>query len=192
VRRSFFLALAAGIALAAAPGAIRAAEQTMPAVGQTAPTFTLPSQSGQSISLKNYRGHWVVLYFYPRDMTSGCTIEAHNFQNSLDDFTKKNAVILGVSVDSTSSHRQFCAKDSLTFHLLSDTSHNVVGAYGSLGDFKGVPIAYRNTFLIDPHGKIAKVWTKVDPRESASEVLDAIPAPKGHFKPPVQDSGYKP
>jgi thioredoxin-dependent peroxiredoxin len=192
VRSFTFLALAAGIVLAVAPGASRAADQTMPSVGQKAPAFTLPSQSGQNISLGSYRGHWVVLYFYPRDMTSGCTIEAHNFQNSLDQFTAKNAVILGVSVDSTTSHQQFCAKDSLTFHLLSDTGHNVVGEYGSLGDFKGVPIAYRNTFLIDPHGKIAKVWTKVDPRESASEVLDAIPAPKGHFKPFVQDSGYKP
>lgn len=192
MKRSVFLALAAGIALAAAPALSRSAEQAVPSVGQKAPTFTLPSQSGQNISLKSYRGHWVVLYFYPRDMTSGCTIEAHNFQNSLDQFTAKNAVILGVSVDSTSSHQQFCAKDSLTFHLLSDTGHNVVSKYGSLGDFKGVPIAYRNTFLIDPHGNIAKVWTKVDPRESASEVLQAIPAPPSHFKPPVQDSGYKP
>lgn len=192
MRRSLSLALAAGLAMAAAPGAIRAAEQTMPTVGQAAPTFTLPSQSGQNISLRSYRGHWVVLYFYPRDMTSGCTIEAHNFQNSLDQFTAKNAVILGVSVDSTSSHQQFCAKDSLTFHLLSDTGHQVVNSYGSLGSFGNVVIANRNTFLIDPHGKIAKVWTKVDPRESASEALDAIPAPKGHFKAPVQDSGYKP
>lgn len=192
MRRSLILALAAGIALAIAPGAACASEQTMPAVGQTAPTFTLPSQSGKKISLKGYRGHWVVLYFYPKDMTSGCTIEAHNFQNSLNDFTAKNAVILGVSVDSKESHQQFCAKDSLTFHLLSDTGHDVVSKYGSLGDFRGVAIANRNTFLIDPQGKIAKVWTKVNPREAASEVLTAIPAPSGHFKPPVQNSTYKP
>lgn len=192
MRRFLSLALAAGIALAAAPGASRAAGQSMPSVGQTAPTFTLPSQSGKKISLKGYRGHWVVLYFYPRDQTPGCTIEAHNFQNSMDQFTAKNAVILGVSVDSTASHQQFCAKDSLTFHLLSDTGHNVVGAYGSLGSFGGVPIANRNTFLISPQGKIAKVWTKVNPRNAASEVLAAIPAPTGHFKPPVQESSYKP
>ena len=80
----------------------------------------------------------MVLYFYPRDMTTGCTIEAHNFQNALSQFDAKNAVILGVSVDSTDSHQQFCAKDGLTFHLLSDTEHKVVGAYGSLADYNGV------------------------------------------------------
>jgi thioredoxin-dependent peroxiredoxin len=147
----------------------------MPAVGQTAPSFTLPSQDGTPISLDQYRGKWVVLYFYPRDMTPGCTIEAHNFQGAQSQFDAKNAVILGVSVDSTDSHKQFCAKDGLTFHLLSDTSHTVVSQYGSLGDFNGVTIAMRNTFLIDPTGKIAQVWTKVNPATAASSVLDAIP-----------------
>lgn len=174
MRKAFFAFVAA--ALIAVPAiSARADNDAMPAVGQKAPTFTLPSQNRTPISLKQYRGKWVVLYFYPRDMTSGCTIEAHNFQNAQSDFDAKNAVILGVSVDSTSSHQQFCAKDGLTFHLLSDTDHKVVSEYGSLGGYNGVAIANRNTFLIDPKGRIAKVWTKVDPHVAASEVLEAIP-----------------
>ncbi len=117
----------------------------------------------------------MVLYFYPKDMTTGCTIEAHNFQDALQQFEAKNAVILGVSVDSADSHKQFCTKDGLTFHLLSDTDHKVVSAYGSLGGFAGMVMANRNTFLIDPKGKIAKVWVKVNPATAASDVLAAIP-----------------
>ncbi|HVN94722.1 MAG TPA: peroxiredoxin [Terracidiphilus sp.] len=150
-------------------------DQTMPAVGQTAPTFTLPSQTGESISLDSFRGKWVVLYFYPKDMTTGCTIEAHKFQDALPQFDAKNAVILGVSVDSVDSHKQFCTKDSLTFHLLADPDHKVVSAYGSLGGFAGITIANRNTFLIDPEGKIKQVWVKVNPNTAASDVLAAIP-----------------
>jgi len=156
--------------------AARAVDDTpMPSAGQKAPEFTLPSQDGTPISLKQYRGKWVVLYFYPKDMTSGCTIEAHKFQDALPQFDAKNAVILGVSVDSTDSHKQFCAKDGLTFHLLADTDHKVVSAYGSLGGFNGIVIANRNTFLIDPHGNVAKVWVKVNPANAASDVLAAIP-----------------
>jgi peroxiredoxin Q/BCP len=150
-------------------------DQTMPAVGQAAPTFTLPSQTGDPISLDSYRGKWVVLYFYPKDMTTGCTIEAHKFQDALPQFDAKNAVILGVSVDTVDSHKQFCTKDSLTFHLLADPDHKVVSAYGSLGGFAGITIANRNTFLIDPHGKIAQVWLKVNPNTAASDVLAALP-----------------
>ncbi len=165
-----------GAALAALPLlTARAADDAMPTVGQAAPTFTLPSQDGSPISLDSYRGKWVVLYFYPRDMTTGCTIEAHKFQDALSQFQAKNAVILGVSVDSTDSHQQFCTKDGLTFHLLSDTDHKVVSAYGSLGGWNGVAMANRNTFLIDPQGKIAKVWVKVNPTTAASDVLAALP-----------------
>ncbi len=153
----------------------RADDATMPAVGQAAPTFTLPSQDGSPISLDSYRGKWVVLYFYPKDMTTGCTIEAHKFQDALPQFEAKNAVILGVSVDSADSHKQFCTKDGLTFHLLADTDHKVVSAYGSLGGFAGMVMANRNTFLIDPQGKIAKVWVKVNPQTAASDVLAALP-----------------
>ena len=153
----------------------RADNETMPAAGQTAPAFTLPSQDGTPISLESYRGKWVVLYFYPKDMTPGCTIEAHKFQDALPQFEAKNAVILGVSVDTPDSHKQFCTKDGLTFHLLADPEHKVVSAYGSLGCFAGLTIANRNTFLIDPQGKIAKVWVKVNPSTAASDVLAAIP-----------------
>ncbi len=174
MKKVFLYAMTAVLA-AALSIAAKAADDTMPAVGQTAPEFTLPSQTGAPISLSSYRGKWVVLYFYPKDMTTGCTIEAHKFQDAQSQFDARNAVILGVSVDSTESHQQFCAKDGLTFHLLSDTSHSVVSAYGSLGNFNGVTIAMRNTFLIGPDGKIAHVWTKVNPSMAASDVLAAIP-----------------
>ncbi len=151
-------------------------DQTLPAVGQAAPTFTLPSQDGTPISLDSYRGKWVVLYFYPKDMTPGCTIEAHNFQRDLAKFDAANAVILGVSVDTPDSHKQFCTKEGLTFHLLADPEHKVVDAYGSLGHFGPMTIANRNTFLIDPTGKIAKVWTKVNPSVHSTEVLAALSA----------------
>ena len=106
----------------------------------------------------------MVLYFYPKDMTSGCTIEAHNFQNDLAQFEATNAVILGVSVDTVDSHKQFCTKDGLTFHLLADPEHKVVERLRLAGRILAtLTIANRNTFLIDPEGKIAKVWTKVDP-----------------------------
>ena len=95
-------------------------DPAMPQAGQMAPTFTLPSQDGTQISLDSFKGKWVVLYFYPKDMTTGCTIEAHNFQRDQEQYTKENAVILGVSVDSTDSHKQFCTKENLTFRLLSD------------------------------------------------------------------------
>ncbi|AXC13104.1 Alkyl hydroperoxide reductase subunit C-like protein [Acidisarcina polymorpha] len=146
-------------------------DSSMPQVGQSAPTFTLPSQDGTQISLDSFKGKWVVLYFYPKDMTTGCTIEAHNFQRDQDKFTKENAVILGVSVDSTDSHKQFCTKENLTFRLLADPDKKVVKAYGSLGSFGPMVIAKRNTFLIDPSGKIVKVWTGVDPSKHSEEVL---------------------
>jgi peroxiredoxin Q/BCP len=181
------LALVAALSLHSAKAQDSTAPAAMPAVGQTAPTFSLPSQDGTPISLDQYHGKWVVLYFYPKDMTTGCTIEAHNFQNAQDQFAAKNAVILGVSVDSTDSHKQFCAKDGLTFHLLSDTGHTVVSSYGSLGNYNGISIANRNTFLIDPTGKIAQVWTKVNPATAASSVLDAIPGPGS--TPPAPPTG---
>jgi thioredoxin-dependent peroxiredoxin len=176
MKKPLLMSLAAAVLAVCTLLPARAADNaTMPAVGQTAPAFTLPSQDGTPISLSQYKGKWVVLYFYPRDMTTGCTIEAHKFQDALSQFDAKNAVILGVSVDSSDSHKQFCAKDGLTFHLLSDTSHSVVTAYGSLGSFNNIVIANRNTFLIDPQGNIKQVWVKVNPADAASEVLAAIP-----------------
>ena len=167
-------AVAAALAVALTFGVARAANEVVPSVGQSAPTFTLPSQTGEPISLTSFHGKWVVLYFYPKDMTTGCTIEAHNFQRDLAKFEAEHAVILGVSVDTVDSHKQFCTKDGLTFHLLADPEHKVVGEYGSLGSYMGLQIANRNTFLINPQGKIVKVWTKVDPTHHSEEVLTAI------------------
>jgi thioredoxin-dependent peroxiredoxin len=174
VKKIALSTLAAVFALVVALGTARAADDALPNVGQSAPTFTLPSQDGTPVSLDSYHGKWVVLYFYPKDMTTGCTIEAHNFQRDLSKFEADNAVILGVSVDTVDSHKQFCTKDGLTFHLLADPDHKVVDQYGSLGHFGTFTIANRNTFLIDPHGKIVKVWTKVDPSHHSEEVLAAI------------------
>lgn len=165
-------ALAALMATAILP--CRAADEPMPAVGQKAPTFTLPSQTGKQISLKSFHGKWVVLYFYPKDMTQGCTIEAHNFQRDLKQYEAANAVILGVSVDTTESHKQFCTKDGLTFHLLADPDHKVVDEYGSLGHYGSMTLANRNTFLINPKGEIVKVWTHVNPNVHSQEVLAAL------------------
>ena len=166
--------LAVAVVAATTMATVRAADQTMPAVGQVAPTFTLPSQDGSQISLDSFHGKWVVLYFYPKDMTPGCTIEAHNFQRDQAKFDAANAVILGVSLDTPDSHKNFCTKEGLTFRLLADPEHKVVDAYGSLGSFATFKIANRNTFLIDPQGKIVKEWIKVDPSHHSEEVLAAI------------------
>ena len=145
----------------------------VPQAGQQASEFTLPSQDGTQLSLKDFRGKWVVLYFYPKDNTPGCTIEAHNFQRDLPKYEQGNTVIVGVSVDSTDSHKDFCAKQGLTFKLLADTNKKVVEQYGSL---RPNGVAARNTFLIDPEGKITKVWTGVDPSHHSEEVLTALAA----------------
>lgn len=158
---------AAGLTLAACVA--YAAE--MPKVGAYAPDFSLPSQEGSQVSLKQHFGKWVVLYFYPKDMTQGCTIEAHNFQRDLAKYQAFNAVILGASVDSVDSHKEFCTKESLTFKLLADPEKKMVDSYGSLNQ-RGM--ASRNTFLIDPQGKIAKVWTNVSPQAHSEEVLAAL------------------
>jgi len=174
LRRTILFSLAAVLVLAVAFVTVHADDQPMPSVGQVAPGFTLPSQDGTQISLNSFRGKWVVLYFYPKDMTKGCTIEAHNFQRDQAKFDADNAVILGVSVDTPDSHKEFCTKEGLTFRLLADPEHKVVDAYGSLGHFGPMTIANRNTFLIDPQGKIAKVWTKVEVQHHSEDVLAAI------------------
>jgi len=142
--------------------------------GKSAPNFTLKSQEGTPVSLSEYRGKWVVLYFYPKDFTSGCTIEAHNFQRDLDQYEKKNAVILGVSLDSIDSHKSFCAKEGLNFKLLSDSSQEVAAKYDSIMDHNGQKYAARNTFVIDPTGQIAKVFKSVNPNKHSEEVLAAL------------------
>lgn len=146
----------------------------VPSQGSVAPDFTLPSQEGSSVTLKDYRGKWVVLYFYPKDQTPGCTREAHNFQRDQDHYAQKGAVVLGVSVDSVDSHRKFCAKEGLNFKLLADTDGKVSEVYGSLKNMGVVKFAARHTFIVDPNGKIAKVYTDVDPARHSDEVLAAL------------------
>ena len=174
MRKPILFVLAAALVAAVAIVTAHAADQPMPSVGEVAPGFTLPSQDGSQISLDSFRGKWVVLYFYPKDMTKGCTIEAHNFQRDQAKFDALDAVILGVSVDTPDSHKEFCTKEGLTFRLLADPEHKVVDAYGSLGSFGPMTIANRNTFLIDPQGKIVKVWTGVKVDHHSEEVLAAI------------------
>jgi len=154
-----------------------------PAEGTAAPEFTLPSQEGSLVSLKDYRGKWLVLYFYPKDQTPGCSREAHNFQVDQPKYAERNAVVLGVSVDSVDSHKKFCAKEGLNFKLLADTDHTVSRVYGSLTNLGVVKFAARNTFLIDPDGKIAKAYTSVDPSKHSQEVLvelDVLEKPAAH------------
>ena len=145
-----------------------------PAVGSVAPEFSLTTNEGNQAALKDFRGKWVVLYFYPKDFTSGCTLEAHNFQTDLDKYKAANSVILGVSVDTAESHKSFCAKEGLAFKLLSDVDTKVSDAYGSLMEYNGMKLSARNTFIIDPQGKVAKVFLKVKPGGHSAEVLAAL------------------
>ncbi len=145
-----------------------------PQVGQLAPDFTLPSQDASPVALHDFRGKWVVLYFYPKDGTHGCNIEAHNFERDIAKYQAANAVIVGVSVDNADSHKDFCAKQGLTFKLLADTDKKVSVEYGSLMNLVALKVSKRNTFLIDPQGKIAKVWTGVDPQPHSQQVLEAL------------------
>ena len=116
----------------------------------------------------------MVLYFYPKDFTSGCTLEARNFQQDLAKYEKLNAVVLGVSVDSAESHKDFCAKEELSFKLLADTDVAVSTKYGSVMEYNGAKLSARNTFVIDPEGKIAKVFTSVKPAGHSEEVLSFL------------------
>ena len=177
VRKALRIATVAFAAAAMAGTSALAADMLQP--GAKAPEFSLPSQEDTNVSLSQYKGKWVVLYFYPKDMTTGCTIEAHNFQRDLPKYEALNAVVLGVSLDTVESHKTFCTKDSLTFKLLADPDHKVIDAYGvplmTHGDMK---FASRDTYLISPDGKIAKVWTGVNPNTHSEDVLAEIQAQK--------------
>jgi len=142
-----------------------------PQAGVAAPSFTLPSQDGKSVSLSGYRGKWVVLYFYPKDFTKGCSLEAHNFQEDIAKYRARDAVVIGVSVDSVDSHKRFCTKQGLDFKLLSDTKHVVSETYGSIMKHGDETLSARNTFLIDPKGVIRKTYAGVSPAGHSSEVL---------------------
>jgi peroxiredoxin Q/BCP len=162
------------VAAVGALGVPSAKAADAPAVGAAAPEVSLVSGEGQTVNLKDFRGKWVVLYFYPKDFTSGCTVEAHNFQEDLAKYEKAGAVILGVSVDTAASHKDFCAKEGLHFKLLSDTDARVSAEYGSVMEYQGAKLSARNTFLIDPQGKVARVFLKVKPAGHSEEVLAAL------------------
>jgi peroxiredoxin Q/BCP len=163
--------LSAIVGLATFTGMAATEPQTQPEVGKPAPDFSLTTGDGSQVSLKDYHGKWVVLYFYPKDFTSGCTLEARNFQRDLSKYSDAGVTILGVSVDTAQSHKDFCAKEGLNFKLLADPDGKVSTEYGSVMDYKGQKLAARNTFIINPDGEIAKVYTGVKPAEHSEQVL---------------------
>jgi len=165
----FAIALSLALGL---PVVARAAE--LPKVGEIAPDFTLLSQDGAPVQLSKLRGQWIVLYFYPKDMTSGCSLEARNFQRDQAAYAARNAMVLGVSTDSVESHKKFCTKEGLNFKLLADTQKKVADAYGSLSNYLIFKIASRHTFIVDPSGRIARVFTDVKPATHSREVLGAL------------------
>jgi peroxiredoxin Q/BCP len=171
-----WIAVVAVAVLGAALGvnSLRAAGDKAPVVGTPAPDFTLNSQDGKPVSLHDFKGKWVVLYFYPKDFTPGCTIEAHNFQRDLAQYEQKNAVIVGVSVQDEDSHQKFCTKEGLSFKLLADTKQEVSTQYDSVMNIGVAKISARHTFLIDPQGKVEKVWLEVKPDKHSAEVLEAL------------------
>ncbi len=160
--------------------ALAAFAAEFPPVGNAAPDFSLKNDEGKETALKDLRGKWVVLYFYPKDFTSGCTLEAQNFQRDLASYEKANAAIVGVSVDSAESHKDFCTKEGLSFKLLSDPDAKVSTQYGSLMEYNGAKLSARNTFLIDPAGKIAKVFLGVKPAGHSEEVLGSLAQLQAH------------
>src|SRR5437879_13063427 len=168
MNKIFLSAIFSFVTLAIMPAA---ETQKQPAAGTSAPDFKLTTGDGNQVSLKDYRGKWVVLYFYPKDFTSGCTMEAKNFQRDLAKFEPLNAVVLGVSVDTAASHKDFCTKEGLNFKLLADPEAKVSTEYGSVMDYKGSKLAARNTFIINPKGEIAKVFAGVKPADHSEQVL---------------------
>lgn len=179
MRKGMWIAVILGVVAACSFGIKANAASDAVQMGAMAPNFTLPSQEDKPVSLSDYKGKWVVLYFYPKDQTTGCTIEAHNFQRDMSKYDAANAVVLGVSLDTVEGHKAWCSKDTFSFKLLADPDHKVVDAYGvpvsAHGDMK---FAARQTFLISPKGKVVKVWPKVDVQTHSDEVLTEIAANK--------------
>ena len=142
--------------------------------GMIAPDFTLIDQNNIKRSLTDFKGEWVVLYFYPKDDTPGCTTEACSFRDNIEIISKLNTNILGVSVDSQESHKDFSEKYSLPFPILADISGEVAKKYDSYGSFVGFKYASRHTFIINPSGKIHKVYKKVNPSKHAAEIIEEL------------------
>jgi len=152
----------------------------LPNIGSSAPAFSLPDQAGEAHSLKDYLGKWVLIYFYPKDDTPGCTVEAKSIRDEFPHFEKLKAVVLGISTDSARSHDKFAKKYDLPFTLLADEDKKVVEKYGVWGEKSMYGRTYMGTsrvsFLVDPKGKIAKVYEKVKPAEHVAEVLADLKA----------------
>ena len=145
-------------------------------VGAPAPAFSLPDQHGVTHRLEDYAGRWLVLYFYPKDDTPGCTTEACNFRDAIHRLVARDTRILGVSMDDRQSHEAFAEKYELPFPLLSDPKGVTVADYDALSDYLVVRFARRHTFIINPEGRIAKIYREVDPDEHAFEVLGDLRA----------------
>jgi peroxiredoxin Q/BCP len=181
MRKALWMFVAAGILTCGFVGlkarAYAAGDPLSP--GTVAPNFSLPSQTDSMVSLKDYKGKYVVLYFYPKDMTSGCTIEAHNFERDTAKYAALNAVVLGVSLDTVESHKTFCSKDGLNFKLLADPDHKVIDAYNvPISGMGEVKFAKRDTYLIGPDGKVLQFWEVKNVNAHSDEVLAAIEALK--------------
>ena len=146
----------------------------VPKVGELAPSFSLLDQTGQIRKLEDYSGKWVVLYFYPKDDTPGCTKEACSFRDDLKTLEKIGAQIVGISVDDSDSHSKFANKYHLPFPLLADQDGKVAESYGALNNLLVIKIAKRYTFLINPTGKIAKVYLSVDTSKHSQEIIDDL------------------
>lgn len=142
--------------------------------GDIAPGFSLLNQSANTVSLKDYRGKWVVLYFYPKDDTPGCTTEACSFRDNINRLIARDAVVLGVSLDSQQSHAEFAKNHNLPFDLLADESGQVTKSYGALLDLKVFKYAKRHSFIINPQGHIAKVYRDVNPKQHVRDVLQDL------------------
>ncbi len=153
-----------------------------PVAGGISPAFCLPDSDGKNVCLEQFRGKWVVLYFYPKDNTPGCTLEAMQFNAAVQEFADLGAQVVGVSGDSGESHRNFADKYNLSILLLSDTDHVVIKAYGSWKPMKMFGKEFlgtrRDTFLIDPSGIIVQIWRNVNPKGHAEEVKAALSAMK--------------
>jgi peroxiredoxin Q/BCP len=153
------------------------ASAAAPTVGSAAPAFKLQDQNGKAHSLSDYRGKWVVIYFYPKDDTPGCTTQACSFRDNIFAFDKLNAVILGISVDDAASHKAFAEKHGLPFTLLADPTKATAKEYGVLKTYMGVmEMARRDTFIIDPQGRIVKHYESVNPDGHSKLVLDDLKA----------------
>ncbi len=175
MRMSLLLAVLLPALLVVLSAVQTTARADAPSVGSPAPAFSLQDQKGETHTLADYHGKWVVLYFYPKDDTPGCTTEACALRDNIFAFRKAGAVILGISVDDVASHKAFAEKHSLPFTLLADSTKQTARQYGVLVKMMGLfELAQRDTFLIDPQGRIARHWPKVDPKDHSDMVLKEL------------------